>query len=253
HVEPQQRVAAHEASAQQYESRVRAGMDEGDITHFQEARTRPFMPEERRSAGHITADRDGPDSQLIPRQQIAGETQQQRQNKQDDADPPIEFSGWLVTAGEEDAIHVQPDRDDHSMRAPTMQLAEDTERGHIAEDEDVVVGVFERRPIVKHQQHAGHGQFQEHEERQSAHAPGVAERDPALAHRHRMQMQEDVGEHDNNTVAPIARGRVAEDALPDLRITNEITDRHGWLLTPLSAVRYPLSAKQTVMCLADSG
>ena len=91
---------------------------------------------------------------------------------------------------------------------------------------DVVIGVFQRGPIVEHQQHAGHRFDQEQEERDAAHAPGVAERDAALAHRHGMQVQEDVGEHDHDAIAAIARGGVAEDALPDLRTADIIADRH---------------------------
>src|SRR6516225_6741707 len=74
-IEAQQRLTADEASAQQNEPRVGAGMDERDVTHFQERRSWPLVAEERRGAGHVAADGDGPDGQLVPRQQIAGEAQ----------------------------------------------------------------------------------------------------------------------------------------------------------------------------------
>src|SRR5262249_13085731 len=61
HVKAQQRLAADKASAQQDEARIGAGMDERDIPHFQERGSRPLVAKERRGAGHVTADCDGPD------------------------------------------------------------------------------------------------------------------------------------------------------------------------------------------------
>src|SRR5438477_9520898 len=45
--------------------------------------------------------------------------------------------------------------------------------------------------------------------------PGVGERDAALADGDGVQVEEDVGEHDNHAVAAVARGGVADDDLPD--------------------------------------
>src|SRR5262249_52621215 len=119
------------------------------------------------------------------------------------------------------------DGDDHGVGAPAVQLAEDAERGHIAQRQHVVIGVLQRRPVVEHQQHAGDGLDQEQEKGDAAHAPGVAQVDAALAHRHRVQVQEDVGQHHDDAVAPVARRRVAEDALPDLRAADVVADWHG--------------------------
>src|SRR5207302_554139 len=52
----------------------------------------------------------------------------------------------------------------------------------------------------------------------------------ALAHRHRVEVEEDVGEHDHHAVAAVARRRVAEDALPDLAVADEVTDGHACVL-----------------------
>src|SRR5207253_817103 len=38
-----------------------------------------------------------------------------------------------------------------------------------------------------------------------------------------------VGQHYNDAIAAIARRRMAEDALPDLRAANVLADRHVWL------------------------
>ena len=62
----------------QDEPRVGRVMDERHVADHQERRARSFVSEERRGPGHVAADGDGPDGQLIPRQQVAGEAQQQR-------------------------------------------------------------------------------------------------------------------------------------------------------------------------------
>jgi hypothetical protein len=42
-----------------------------------------------------------------------------------------------------------------------------------------------------------------------------------------MQVQENVGQHDHDAIAAVARRGMTKDAFPNLRIANEITDRHG--------------------------
>ena len=132
-VEAKQRRFADETTAQQGKTRVTLIIDEGDITQFQKSRTRTLVSSERRRASHIAAHSDRPDGELVPRQQIAGKAQQQRQNQQDDADSPVEFSRRLVTPRQENAVHVQPDRDNHGMGAPAMHLAQDAQGCHIAQ------------------------------------------------------------------------------------------------------------------------
>ena len=153
---------------------------------------------------------------------------QQRQQQQDDADHPVEFARRFVAAGEKDTIHVQPDGDHHGVRTPAMQFAQDAQRRHVAQRQDVVVGPFQRRPVIEHQQHAGDRFDQKQEEGHPAHAPGIAEGDALLLDRHRMQVQKEVGQHDHDAVAAILRGGMAEDALPDLRFANHFTDRHRY-------------------------
>ena len=183
---------------------------------------RPAGTDQRRRLGHVAADGDGPDRQLIPRQQVAGEAQQHRQHQQDDADDPVELARRLVGAGQEDAHHVQPDRDDHRVGAPAVNLAQDAQRHVGTQVLDVLVGVFDRRPVVEHQQHAADDLGQEQEERQPAHAPGEAEADAALADGDWVQVQEDVGHDRHHARAAIARHAVAEDRVPDLRVADVI-------------------------------
>src|SRR6187401_2514119 len=73
HVEPQQRAFADERPAQQRESRVVGRMDQLDVAERQERGARTLVTEERCRARHVRADRDSPDGELIPRQQVPGE------------------------------------------------------------------------------------------------------------------------------------------------------------------------------------
>ena len=105
-----------------------------------------------------------------------------------------------------------------------MHLAHDAERHVLAQADDVGVGVFERRPVVEHQQQAGEREHEEEEEAQPAHAPRVAQLDARLADPHRVQVQEDVRQHDEHAVAIGVRPVVPEDRLPDLRLGQPVPE-----------------------------
>jgi len=94
---------------------------------------------------------------------------------------------------------------DHGVGSPAVHLAEDAERGHVAEGEDVVVGVFQGRPIVEHEQHAGHGLDENRKNVMPPMHQVVAKRDAAFAHRHGVQVQEHVGQHHHDAVTAVAR------------------------------------------------
>ncbi len=184
----------------------------------EQRRSRSLVAEERRGAGHVGADRDGPDRELVPGQQVAGEGEQQREHQQDDADVPVELPRRLVGAGHEDAEHVQPDRDHHGVRAPAVELAHDAERGRLAQVHDVDVGVLDRGPVVEHQQQPGDGLDQEQEERRASHAPGVAHPDARLLDLHRVQVEDHVAEHRQRALAVVGGDADPEDRLPHLRL-----------------------------------
>src|SRR5437867_9427702 len=97
-VEAKQRRFADETTAQQGKTRVTLIIDEGDITQFQKSGTRTLVSSERRGTSHIAAHSDRPDGELVPRQQIAGKAQQQRQNEKDHADIPVELARRIVGA-----------------------------------------------------------------------------------------------------------------------------------------------------------
>src|SRR5918994_347353 len=127
-VEAQERSLAHEASAQQREARIGAGVDHLHAAQGQELRAGALVAEQRRGAGHVRADGDGPDGELVPGQQVAREREQQREHQQDHAHVPVELAGRLVRAGHEHPEHVQPHRDHHGVGAPAMDLTHDPQR-----------------------------------------------------------------------------------------------------------------------------
>ena len=65
---------------------------------------------------------------------------------------------------------------------------------------------------------------EEQEEGQPAHAPGVAQLDARLPDPHRVQVQEDVRQHDEHAVAVAVGPAVAEDRRPDLRLGQPVPE-----------------------------
>src|SRR5206468_6193 len=62
-IEAQERAGAHEASAEQREARVVAGVHQADIADLEKTGARAFVPEEGSGARHVRADGDGPHGQ----------------------------------------------------------------------------------------------------------------------------------------------------------------------------------------------
>ena len=111
---------------------------------------------------------------------------------------------------------MQPDRDDHCVRTPPVQLAQDTETRHISQRENVVVGPLQSRPVIKHQEDAGYCFHQKQEKSHASHTPSVTESDSLLFDRDRMEMQKEVREHHDDSIPPIHRCGMPEDTFPDL-------------------------------------
>src|SRR5256885_13111934 len=62
----------------------------------------------------------------------------------------VELARRLVGAGQEDAEHVQPDRDHHAVRGPAVHVPHEHAEGHVVlEVLHVGVGVLRRRPDRK--------------------------------------------------------------------------------------------------------
>jgi hypothetical protein len=119
---------------------------------------------------------------------------------------------------------MEPHRDDHGVGTPPVHLAHDPQGHMLAKPDDVAVGVFERRPVVEHQQQAGKGEHEEQEEAHASHAPRVTELDARLPDPHRVQMQKDVRQHDEHAIAVGIRPVVPEDRRPDLRFGQPVPE-----------------------------
>src|SRR6185312_5257995 len=168
-------------------------------------------------AGHVRANGDGPVADLIPRQQIAGETEQQRRQEERHADDPVELTRWLVGAVIEDAHHVQRHRHHHQVSRPAVHVAHE-----LAEDDGAVdllnirVGDTLLRHEVEHQEDARDGQHQEQEERETTETPGVGDFHRLAAHLDRVEVEEDVPHHHQRLIEWGVWVAVPEYGPPDL-------------------------------------
>src|SRR6202521_883785 len=192
HVEAQQRIVTDHAPADQQIAGVRSG--------------------DGRVLCHVGPHRDGPDGQLVPGQQVAGEAQQQRDQQQQGADAPVELARLLVGAGQKDARHVEPDRDHHRVRRPTVHVADDAAEGdHELQVAHVLVGVLRGGHVIEHQEEPGDGQHDKEEEGQSAEAERVRHPDPGAPYADRVDVEEEVRECGAGRDLVGERKTVAED------------------------------------------
>src|SRR5438128_5252294 len=226
-VEAEERVGADLAPAEEEGARVVDVVQARD-----ELVAGALVAENGGGAPHVRAHRHGPDRELVPGQQVAREGEEQRQHEQDHAHHPVELARGLVGAGQEDAEHVQPDRDHHAVRRPAVHVPhEHAERHVVLEVLHVGVGVLRRRPVVEHEIDAGHHGHQEHEERDAAHAPGEAQPGRVPAHLGGVEAEPHVPRHHEDAVARRVVVAVAEDRLPHLRLGDLTLDlvpsRHG--------------------------
>src|SRR5437879_5360216 len=160
------------------------------------------MAEERSGAGHVGADRDGPEAELIVGKQITGEREQQRQNQKNHADVPIELTWLLVRACEKHAEHVEFDGDDHQVRGPAMHVAQQFAKGHVVfEIEHISESLYFAGMVVKHKHDASEREDDEQIKGDATHAPGVAVANGVTINLGRMQMEKNVGEHSERAVA----------------------------------------------------
>src|SRR3990172_1446174 len=113
-IEPQQRVLADLEAAEQED--LAGDVEQGGV------------------ARHVRADRDRPVGDLVPRQQVAGERQHDREEQQDDADDPVELARRLVGAVVEDPHHVQEDEEHHEVGAPAMDVPGEQPEGDLRLD-----------------------------------------------------------------------------------------------------------------------
>ena len=150
--------------------------------------------------------------------------QPDRQDQQHHADDPVEFTRWFVAAGEEDAEHVQPNRDDHGVGTPAMDLAEQAERDRRPQGLHVGVGVFGDGAIVEHQRDASDEFDEEQMETQPPDPPGERGAEDVATDGCRVNVQEEIAQDGQDARTTIPRDAVANDGLPGLRVSQSFLD-----------------------------
>jgi predicted nucleic acid-binding protein len=151
-------------------------------------------------------------AELIVGQQISGEREQQGQDEQDYAHVPVELTRLFVRPSQENAEHVQPYRNHHQVRCPTMHVAQQfAEWDIVLEIQDVAECLNFAGMVIEHQQDAGKSKHDKKVKGDSAHAPGVAVTHGIAINFRRVKVKEYVGKHPQS---PVARGVIvlmAED------------------------------------------
>ena len=82
------------------------------------------LPSEGHVVDEVGADGDRPVAQLVPRQEVAGEGQAEREHQQDDADDPVELARLLVGTRVERPHQVEDDGEHHEVGRPPVHVAD---------------------------------------------------------------------------------------------------------------------------------
>ena len=111
----------------------------------------------------------------IPRQQVAGETEHERDDEQDDADDPLQFARLLVRAPQQNLEHVHHHECDHRRRAPIVEREDELTGGNLLDD---VLRRFPRgcggRRVVERQEDTGRNLHEHREHGRAAESVPVA-------------------------------------------------------------------------------
>src|SRR5688572_15633957 len=120
-------------------------------------------------AHHVRTDGDGPQRQLVPRQQIARKAEEQGKDEQNDAHHPVELTRRLVSARIEDAHHMQQYSQNHAMRHPAVHVAHERAVADVRlERRDVRIRALDGGHVIEHEQDARDREAEEEEEAQTA-------------------------------------------------------------------------------------
>src|SRR5215467_2085948 len=81
-------------------------------------------------ACHIRTNRNCPDRQLIPREQITAKTQQKGKGKQDHSHTPVKFTRRFIRSSVKGTSHMHHHHKNHGMRSITVHVTQYITEGH---------------------------------------------------------------------------------------------------------------------------
>ena len=165
----------------------------------------------------IGPDGDRPVAQLVPREQVAGEGQAEREHQQHHTDDPVELPRLLVRAGEERPHQMEDHDEHHQVGRPPVHVADElTEPDAGLELLHVAVRGADRGRVEEHQVDAGDDQDPEEHRGDEAEAERVADPQHPRRDLHRVQVQEEVGERLQGATARRVERRVTEHRPPEV-------------------------------------
>src|SRR3990172_4490725 len=209
-IEPEERILPSLGSSQQHELDV-------VIRPYSQLRSkRPLDSEERRRRGHLCPHGNRPECKLVPWQQIAGPTEQERQHQKQYPDNPVKFPRRLIGAGQEDPRHMHPYSKDHPMGRQPVHISECRSKGNDRHDIfNILIGASCIRDIVEHQEDPGYGKNHKEEKGCPSHTPGISDLYGLSSCLNRMEVVEDIAEGRQRPVARRIFITMTEYGLPE--------------------------------------
>ena len=126
-------------------------------------------PDKRKGAGSARRHPDGGKGALIPEEQIAAQSEEDRDAQQDESGDPDKFPGLAVGLQQQRAEEVDEQKDDGQLRPPVMERAEEPPHVQFGDDlDDALVGEIDMGDIVQGHQHPRQKLEDEQKERDPA-------------------------------------------------------------------------------------
>ena len=173
--------------------------------------------EERHVLDQVGADGDGPVAELVPRQQVPGEGERQREHEERHPEDPVELARALVGPGEEGPDQVQHHDEHHQVGGPPVHVADQLPESDAgAQVLHVAVRRAHRRRVEEHEVDPGDHQDDEQHRGDEAEPERVADAQHPGGNLHRVEVQEEVRERLERTTPRRLEGRVAEHRPPDV-------------------------------------
>jgi len=116
---------------------------------------------------------------------------------------------------------MEPHENDHGMGRPSVHVPHQHAKGHIElQIFHICIGVLGYGPVIEHQVDTRHHGDEEHEKRESPHAPGKTHPYGMPADLGRMEMEPHITRHHHHTVSGRILITVTEYGPPDLTLNN---------------------------------